>query len=171
MQRLGRLTTEDRDNLAAYLDGELDDESTRRIEEILTNNTVARNDVEALARTYEFLDDLPRPKAPEDFAEKTVATAKLEGYRKPITEENWYRRGKEYLVLTVWTAFLVATASVGYALSHHWYSTPQDVLIDELQVIKNMDVYSEFNNDVQFLEQLSGQPSLLQDMREGAKHE
>ena len=47
MEKLTRLTTEQRDNLTAYLDGELDEDGTRLIETVLASSTVARNDGES----------------------------------------------------------------------------------------------------------------------------
>ncbi len=171
MEKLGRLSTEDRDNLAAYLDGELDDDSTRRIESVLSNNTVARNDVEILARTYEMLDVLPREKAPTDFAEQTIATAKLESYKKPLSEEPWFRKTQQALVLLTWTAFMVAAATFGFAISNQWIEREQDTVINELQVIKNLDVYSEVGYSLDFLDQLSNQKDLYEDVQKGAGHE
>lgn len=164
MEKLARLTTEDRDNLTAYLDGELDETTTRRIESVLAGSSVARNDVELLARTYELLDDLPKPKAPADFTERTVATAKLEGIRQPISQQRWYRITQRALVLAAWTLMMIASSAAGFALATHWVSQPQDMLIDELPMIRHLDVYSEVGN-VEFLHQLRKERELLDDIR------
>ncbi len=77
MSRLTRLSTDERNNLVAYLDGELEDDATQRIEEVLSQSPVARNDVELLVKTYDLLDLLPRPKASAEFTQKTIATARM----------------------------------------------------------------------------------------------
>lgn len=164
MEKLARLTTEDRDSLTAYLDGELDESTTRRIESVLASSSVARNDVEVLARTYELLDELPRPKAPEDFTERTLATAKLEGIRQPVSQQRWYRLTIQSLVLTLWTLAMIVSSAAGFALATHWVSHPQDVLIDELPMILNLDVYGEVDN-IEFLRQLQKERELLDDIR------
>src|SRR5690348_13404435 len=61
-----RLSIDERSNLVAYLDGELNDAQTRAIATKLTQSLTARREVEALQKTWEMLDLLPRPKASED---------------------------------------------------------------------------------------------------------
>src|SRR6186997_1826046 len=117
MEKLTRLTTEQRDNLTAYLDGELDEDGTRQIETVLANSTVARNDVEVLAKTYELLDLLPRPKASGEFTEKTVQTAKLAEVRMDPRQSVWYRHGKRIVRRGAWAAILLVAACVGYSLA------------------------------------------------------
>jgi anti-sigma factor RsiW len=67
MTKIHRLTQQQRDDLTAYLDGELDDAATHEIEQVLAQSPVARNEVEMLTRTWEMLSLLPRAQAGEDF--------------------------------------------------------------------------------------------------------
>ena len=164
MDKLSRLTSEDRENIIAYLDGELDDGATRRIESVLVQSSVARNDVEVLSRTYDLLDELPRPDAPADFVERTLATAKLEEVRAPLTSQPWFRVARQYVILLSWTAIMIAAATLGAWGVNVAKPNPDEVLIEELPLIENLDVYREVGN-VQFLNQLSSQQSLLEDMR------
>lgn len=164
MEKLSRLTTEDRENLTAYLDGELDEESTRRIESVLASSAVARNDVELLARTYDLLDDLPRPGAPSNFTEKTVATAKLEGYRKPLSQQPWFQVARRGLILGTWTVAIIATGTTCYLLTNRWVPQQEDLLIEKYPVIRNLDVYSEVGS-VEFLNKLTAEPDLIKDIR------
>jgi len=165
MEKLCRLTTEDRENLAAYLDGELDDDATRRIESVLATNSVARNDVESLARTYEMLEALPRPKAPGDFTEKTVSMAKLESVRKSITDEPWFRTVQQSFVLVLWSAASIGIAALAFAATYMWVPTEDQGLIEEFPVIQQFDLYSEVNSDPEFVDQLANQPELLEAMQ------
>lgn len=164
MEKLSRLTPEDRDNFTAYLDGELDENGTRRIESLLTSSAVARNDVEILARTYELLDVLPRPRAPGEFTEKTVATAKLEGYRKPLHQQPWFRPAQQAMVLAGWGFVLLIAGMCGFALAYRWVPQSDDQLLDALPLIQNLDMYNEANS-VKFLHELSGQPQMLEELR------
>ena len=63
MDKMKRVSVEDRDNFVAYLDGELSPDEIKKLEGILADSPVARKDVEMLVRTYELLDLLPRPQA------------------------------------------------------------------------------------------------------------
>ena len=67
-----RLTPAERDNLIAYLDGELDEGEARAITTKLTHSPTARREVEVLRKTWDLLDHLPRPKVSEDFTTRTL---------------------------------------------------------------------------------------------------
>ena len=54
-------SAEERDNLVAYLDGELDEAAVRSLEARLARDPQARQELEALKRSWEMLDYLPRP--------------------------------------------------------------------------------------------------------------
>jgi len=168
MDKLARLSADDRDNLAAYLDGELDENGTRRIESILTSSTVARNDVEVLARTYELLDLLPRPAGSQDFAEKTIATAKLEGYRQPVTSQAWYQHLVRIMPLAGWSLTFLVVSFLGFTLANQWIPQQHEILLKDLSLIQNLDLYSEVDS-IQFLESLSTQKQLLEEMREASQ--
>ena len=77
MEKVLRLTSEQRADLVAYLDGELDESPTQEIDRILARSAVARHEVEALSRAWEMLDILPRPKASSTFTERTMSTLQL----------------------------------------------------------------------------------------------
>src|SRR5436305_14799746 len=74
-----RLTPDDRSNLVAYLDGELNDAQARAMTTKLTQSVTARREAEALRKTWELLDLLPRPKASEEFTARTLTVATLGG--------------------------------------------------------------------------------------------
>ncbi len=166
MEKLTRLTTEQRDNLTAYLDGELDEDGTRQIETVLAGSTVARNDVEVLAKTYELLDLLPRPKASGEFTEKTLQTARLGEVRLDPRQTVWYRHGRRIVRWTAWAALLFASAAVGYSIARYQSPRQYDLLLDNLEVIENLDDYEKAGS-FEFLDALSHDSSLLKRMGGG----
>lgn len=161
MTKLNRLTADDRAELVAYLDGELDEERTRQIEAVLAQNAVARADVELLARSYELLDQLPRPKAPAEFTERTVATARIEEYRVPLSQQAWFRRSQKWGVLGLWTVAIVTAAMTGYGLAYQWVPRESDLLLDRYPVIHRLNDYREVGS-IDFLDALQGDKELLQ---------
>lgn len=170
MEKLSRLSTEDRENLSAYLDGELDDGGTQRIESLLVQSSVARNDVELLSKTYDLLDELPRPDAPKDFLEKTLATAKMEQVKHPISEQQWFITTQKILILTGWTVALVVASVIGFMVTNQYIERPDDALIEQLPLIQSLDRYEEVKN-VEFLDLLTADEKLLEDMRKATSHE
>src|SRR5579859_2895023 len=73
MAKLARLSSEQRENLTAYLDGELDEATTQDIEQVLAVSEVARHEVDMLSRTWDLLNALPTHKASEEFTHKTMS--------------------------------------------------------------------------------------------------
>ena len=92
MDKMKRVSVEDRDNFVAYLDGELSPDEIKKLEGILADSPVARKDVEMLVRTYELLDLLPRPQATTEFTQRTMATVKLADVKPDLTQSWWYKR-------------------------------------------------------------------------------
>ena len=79
-----RLSSDERADLVAYLDGELPEAHSRVISTKLTQSATARREVEMLKKTWELLDFLPLPQAPPEFSERTVShihRLELEGHR------------------------------------------------------------------------------------------
>ncbi len=170
MEKLQRLSSEDRDNLPAYLDGELNEDATRRIESILAQSSVARNDLERLSKTYDLLDELPHPDAPKDFVEKTLATVRLEEVKVSISDQLWFQNTQKVLVLIGWTVALIIASVAGFAITNHIIERPEDVLVEELPLMKNLDRYEEVQS-VEFLNQLTASEELLKQMGKATSHE
>lgn len=138
-----RLNAEQRDNLVAYLDGELEEETTQYIDQVLAKSEVARHEVEALARTWELLDLLPKPNATEDFTERTLTTLRVSEVRTQITDQPWFTQVRKAAVAVVWVVVLGVAASVGYVATSRWVPNPNDELLTDLRLMKNLDVYLE----------------------------
>lgn len=164
MSRLVRLTPEIRDDFVAYLDGELDEEATRRIEAVIAQSEVARGDMEALARTYELLDSLDQPQASDDFVTRTMATIRVDEVRPDPRQTWWYRATRQGGSIAIWAAALIAAAVLGYLATSRWIRTPADELVEQLPLIEQLDVYTEVGS-IEFLQRLSTQEALLQEIR------
>src|SRR5580704_12809187 len=72
MSKPSSLTAQDRDNLVAYLDGELDERTARALQAKLARDPQARAEVEALKRSWNMLDYLPRGEASSQFTSRTL---------------------------------------------------------------------------------------------------
>jgi hypothetical protein len=164
MEKLTRLTAEHRDNLTAYLDGELDESLTQQIETVLAQSTVARNDVETLAKTYDLLDLLPRPKASSDFSEKTLSIAKLGEVRPDYRRSRWYKLTQRGGRWAGWAVILFTVSAVSYSITRFRIPREDDVLLDDLDVIRRLDDY-EAAGSVDSLERLSRDTDLMEKMK------
>lgn len=167
METFSRISPEQRSNLTAYLDGELDETESADIEKILAKSAVARNDVEQLARTYDLLDQLPRYQATTAFTERTIATIRLETSRPDITQAAWYQKAQRSIRPLLWCLLLAAASTVGYLATQQWAPNPANLEAREFDIIRNLDMYKEVG-DAAFLEQLNRDHTLFQHMQDQA---
>ncbi len=141
------------DNLVAYLDGELNESATQNIEQTLSKSADARHEVDVLSRIWELLDYLPRAGASDDFTERTVASVKVKDVGTGRTVDGWwFRHARRGAVLVVLVAGLTLSAAFGFMVGHRWPGE-EDQLVEELPLIKGLDVYAEVDS-VGFLKEL-----------------
>jgi hypothetical protein len=161
MEKITRFTPEERDNLTAYLDGELEEQVAAVIEQKLTRSEVARREVDILSRTWDMLNLLPRPSVSEEFSRKTMSMARLEN--QP-TSWDWYTSSilwsGRIAILVGWGLAIGLVAYVGYSLTNRWIPDPSRQLVEELPLIKNLDNYKEIG-DIEFLRQLAKRDPFL----------
>ncbi len=146
VDKLVRLSAEQRSNFVAYLDGELSEEETRGIEQLLASNEVARHDMESLATAWELLDDLPRPNAPKDFAEKTIATLKLEEQKTPLHEQLWYKQATKYGSLVAGILLVVGCGFAGFIVARTVPPSRADLMLQEYELLEHFDQYEEIGS-------------------------
>ena len=60
-------------DLVAYLDGELDAEQTRAVEERLSGDPAYRQQLRELQRAWDLLDQLPKAEVNDTFTQTTLA--------------------------------------------------------------------------------------------------
>src|SRR6266487_4267792 len=69
------MNEEDRDDLVAYLDGEVDElgeDKAHVIETRINLDPIVRAEAETLKRTWDLLDYLPKPEASPTFTNRTL---------------------------------------------------------------------------------------------------
>ncbi|MFP6769066.1 MAG: hypothetical protein VB859_12900, partial [Planctomycetaceae bacterium] len=132
-----------RDNLVAYLDGELSEQDMQQLDEVLVSDPLARTEVDQLRQTWDLLDVLPRPVVTEEFSAQTMASIQaIKREDQPQTSE-WPRRG---LFAAGWLIALSVSAIAGVLLADRLLPDPTDHLLEHLSVIERLDVYSEIGN-------------------------
>ena len=153
MEKWTRLSAEQRDNLTAYLDGELEDNLTQQIDHVLAKSEVARHEVEALARTWELLDLLPKPSARDDFTERTLTTLKVSEVRPRLVDQPWFGYVRRGSIGAAWVLGLAACALAGFFITSRAIPGPQDELLTNLPLVKDLDLYLEVP-DLHFVTEL-----------------
>jgi anti-sigma factor RsiW len=115
MAKLPPLSEKDREDLVAYLDGELDSESTRALEVRLNLDAAARAEAEALRRAWDMLDYLPKPEPSGSFTSQTLEkvglTCPVTVPTKTLPFSNWH----SWSFRLGWVAATLLAGTVGYA--------------------------------------------------------
>src|SRR5437660_12588662 len=111
---MAQLSDEDRANLVAFLDGELDERTAHALETKLHTDPQARAEAEALRRTWGLLDYLPRPEPSPSFTNRTLERVSamrpaLQTLRMP--RPAWRR----WAVGLLWAAAVLVAASGSFA--------------------------------------------------------
>ncbi len=90
------LEDREREELVAFLDGELTGDEARAIERKISLDPTARAEADTLRRTWDLLDFLPRPEPSASFTEKTLtrlSAVRLETLRPLLPWRDWRTLG------------------------------------------------------------------------------
>ena len=136
------------EQLVAYLDGELDEETARRIETLVAEDPALGDRLAQLGQTWEMLDELDRAETEGVFTEATLELVALQAEQEAqeqAAQEPKIRRRRRIMVGTS----LLACALVGFLGVAMLRPDPNRPLIDDLPVIENVDEYIQIlgNND------------------------
>lgn len=138
--------------LVAYLDGELDAESSRHVEERLSRDVTARRELQTLEKTWGLLNWLPRTEVGESFTHTTVEMIAVKASEDARQDKD--RRSASHR-LRNWSiaASVVALSALVAAAARMIPPSPNDELMSDLPVIENLDPYLEVG-DIEFLRML-----------------
>ncbi|HEV3416287.1 MAG TPA: hypothetical protein VG056_05725 [Pirellulales bacterium] len=141
------------EELVAYLDGELDSQAARQVEQRLAAEEPVRRRLQELARSWDFLDHLPPSAADDTFTRSTVemvAVAVEQDLAKEQAAEPRHRRRR-----WLWGGVLaLAAGTAGFVAAANLWVDPNEKLLGDLPVIENLEVYRQVG-DIAFLHKLS----------------
>ncbi len=137
------------EELSAYLDGELDADARRRVEERLARDPLYHRELQRLERAWGLLDRLDHAAVSESFTKTTIemvavaAAADLEEEQKILPR----RRRRQW---AVFGGVTLAASLAGFALGKAVWPNPNDPLLQDLPVIENVDLYRQADS-IEFL--------------------
>jgi anti-sigma factor RsiW len=159
------MNDEDRAELVAYLDGELQGDKARAVESRISHDPRLRAEADALGRAWELLDYLPRPEPSPNFTHRTLD--RITGAQKLVRSPT-RRRWRTVLVGAGWAAAVTLAFLGGYAVVR--FLAPPDrtdeELARDLRVIENKRLYDPID-DIEFLRELD-HPDLFGDDSPGS---
>ncbi|MGL4462801.1 MAG: hypothetical protein ACRDD1_17020 [Planctomycetia bacterium] len=147
-----RLTSEERNELVAFLDGEADPTLASQLSLKIDRSVSARREVDALKQTWELLDHLPRPNPSGRFTQHTIELVKIEG--RQATERRQAAADVAGNVAGVFVWVLVGVGCfVGGLVGVRFWPDRNLELARDLPIIERLDDY-QAAGDLQFLKQL-----------------
>src|SRR5262245_3887898 len=148
-----------RQRLVAYLDGELDQETAREVEAQLTGSATVRQELETLKKTWELLDFLPKPQAPENFSQRTMTRLSAVKQNALVRQRRLQWMGRMSWaaglgligVLSAWAAYRMIPASTPApqelrVLEYRTY-WPYFLQVDNVSFLKDLDQPDLFGED------------------------
>ena len=151
------MADEVRQQLVAYLDGELSPEASLAMEQRLAEDKRLRRELQELEQAWNALDALPRETVDEDFAKTTiemVAVAAAEDLNTQTTMLPTQRRRQRFHLL-----LLLAVVGLGsFVAARFGPRDPDRELVEHLPVILHADTYP-YVPDVEFLRELVAGPA------------
>ncbi len=148
-----RLTPDERSDLIAYLDGELPEAHARAISTKLSLSPTARREVEILQKTWDLLEQLPRPQLAPEFSEKTIHTIQRLEARSSVWSERAALWGQRGVIVSAYLLIALAGLAAGYAVVRLVLPNPTERLVTDLSLAENLEVYLEIGS-TEFLDAL-----------------
>ncbi|MBI3412094.1 MAG: hypothetical protein HY040_27500 [Planctomycetes bacterium] len=156
---MSTLNDQDRENLVAYLDGELGEEAAQALEAKLNVDPTARAEVEALRQTWGMLDYLPRPAPSTTFTTRTMDRLSVERLsvrtgKMPVAART------RWLSYVGWAAAVLVAAAGGFGLANLIWPAAKnhverdEILVKHLGVVEKLGQYQNVD-DIAFLQALA----------------
>jgi len=148
MNGLQPLNDDERDELVAYLDGELAEQAAHGVERRLSHDSRVRAEADALKQTWELLDYLPRPEPSASFTSRTVERISALRTAQATASGRW----RWWVGGIGWAAAVLLAGAAGYAAVNHFHpkAPKADDMVSDLRVIENLKAY-EAADDIEFL--------------------
>lgn len=140
------------EQLVAYLDGELDEQTAARVRQSLKTDPDLRRRLESLSGAWAMLDQLDQPQVKTDFTESTMELVALAAHgdidqSRAIGKIERLRR-----YATLATA-LFAACFIGFICVAIFRPDPNRKLLEDLPVVQRLDEYRQIDS-IEFLREL-----------------
>jgi anti-sigma factor RsiW len=148
-----RLSPEERANLVAYIDGELTETESRAIATKLSLSPVARREVDTLKKTWDLLEQLPRPPASADLTERTLTSIRAiesKALSWGQATGTWFSHA---LKLAIGLGVAAISLGLGFVLTRWVWPDPAARLARELSLAEHLEEYQEVGS-FELLDQL-----------------
>jgi anti-sigma factor RsiW len=160
------LNEDEKAELVAYLDGELDEAATQAVEAKIAGDPDTRAELDALKQTWGMLDFLPKASPSPNFTNRTMERLTLEDLPASKTMP-MPRQYPGWVIAATWAAVVLLAIGGGYWASTYFWPSLDAVpdadvpLVQHLRIAEQWRLY-EFTDDVDFARKLE-HPDLFGD--------
>ena len=140
------------EELLAYLDGELDAESRRRMDDQLSASGELRQRLKEHQQTWDLLDELPRATVDDSFTRTTVEMVAIQA-GDAVSQAQRTNRRRQHLAWVLVVLSATAAGVVGFAYTAQKLAEPNDQIVEDLPIIEHLDAYKNAGS-VEFLRRL-----------------
>jgi anti-sigma-K factor RskA len=155
------LTEDEKAELVAYLDGELDETATQAMEAKIATNSDVRAELDALKQAWGLLDFLPKASPSPNFTNRTMERLTLEKVGGATTTAPMPAKSA-WLTRVAWAAALLLALGGGYfAATRIWPGhQPEPIAEDEKELVRNLRIAERWRlyenaDDLDFVRKLS----------------
>lgn len=140
------------EQLVAYLDGELDADTSRDVEQQLASDVGVRKRLHELERAWDVLSALPEADVSPQFANTTLEMIAQTAEKEQRGENSWRFSPRTRRLFTMGLVLLVAFA-LGFLFSANRGRAANEQLVNELPILEELDAYRRADN-IEFLRML-----------------
>lgn len=166
------LSDDDKAELVAYLDGELDEAETQAIEAKIATDPDARAELETLKQTWGMLDFLPKTSPSPNFTNRTMERLTLERVAAPTGGKTIPVPGgsSPWPSRLAWVALILIALGGGYLASTRFWppaQAPEPIPDSDLPLVRQLPILERWReyehvDDLDFARQLD-RPDLFGD--------
>lgn len=140
------------EQLVAYLDGELDADTSRDVEQQLASDVGVRKRLHELERAWDVLSALPEADVSPQFANTTLEMIAQTAEKEQRGENSWRFSPRIRRFFMVGLVLLVAFG-LGFQFSANRGRAANEQLVNELPILEELDAYRRADN-IEFLRML-----------------
>src|SRR5215207_4761082 len=135
------------EEIVAYLDGELSPEESARVEQRMASDESYRRQLQSIERAWLALDQLPQEYVDDRFSRTTMEMA----VKAAATEVQERTMALPVVQRRRWLSTVLAAcaaAALGFLVFRLAWQGSDRVLLADLPVVDNVDVYTQFDSPV-----------------------
>jgi len=154
--------------LSAYLDNELSPQACEEVEQLLSDDTRARERLQQMQNDWDMLDLLPVAEVSDQFTHTTLNQVAAVS-QEEVTRLDTRARRRNWWMYPAAAAGVLLAAGIGFGAMWRVATRENRQLVRDIELIENLDAYQQIEN-IEFLQELE-KSGLFDDVDEEAAND